>query len=197
MATAKKTAAAPVQDSPPMFDAQPHQVVVVAAQPPDPNILRVFIAEPWRRVAFTDQPSIAIVPGIPTVVDAQVLAGRDGAKLLKDGILRIADESRGVLPVKFDAQDTALRAELRDGQRPGPNHQQMLDHFRQKYLEYSLGEAVLLLMEKAGWSEEDAAATLVPEYESAFERRDGSVRRRSWLVLAERIIANGHAGEEE
>jgi hypothetical protein len=176
------------------YDAQPHQVVVVAAEPSD-GTKKVFLPTPWRREAYTDLPAVVLTPGVPTLVDARVLAEADGAKLLKRGVLRISDGSRGVLPELTDLQDTARRAELRDGKRPSPNRAEILNDFRQRYIEHSLGECVLVLMEH-GWSEADAAAVLVKEYESAFLRRDGSVTRQSWVKLTEKILANNGQGVE-
>ena len=74
----------------------------------------------------------------------------------------------------------------------------VVDQFHRKYLDYSLGDAVLMLVE-AGWPEEDAATILVAEYESAWERRNDDVQRKSWVRLAETIVKNqaGQAIREE
>jgi hypothetical protein len=175
----------PVQESK-TYDAQPGQVVVVAAQPPDDPRLRVIVATPWRRVAMTDQPSIALIPDVPTLVDARVLQGRDGRALLKQGILRISNETRGVLPEQFDAQDTARRAVLRDGHVAEPPKQQQLEWFKQKYIEWSLGSAIYECIQ-AGIPEDEAATVLVRVYDESFVT--GGSRSQPWLARSVEMIA--------
>jgi hypothetical protein len=137
-----------------------------------------------------------VQPNTPTVLRGSLFNDPrgDGYKLLKSGQLQRVDGDEGVLPTVENMSDNAAVAIARDGVTPAPPKNQTLDHFRHKYLDYSLGEAIYDLMTKAGWSEEDAAQVLVPEYESAFERRDGSVGRQSWRLLAEKIIANQSQG---
>lgn len=144
-----------------------------------------------------------VQPNTPTILRGPLFNDPrgDGAKLLKSGQLQRVDGDAGVLPTVENMSDTASVAVARDGKTSPPPRNQVLDMYRHKYLDYSLGEAVLRLVEN-GWSEEDAAAILIPEYESAFERRDGSVGRQSWVLLAEKIIKNqtaqggATAGEE-
>ncbi len=67
--------------------------------------------------------------------------------------------------------------------------------FEEKYrVEQSAAASIYELMQYAGYSEKDAAAIIVPEYFSAFERGDGSAFRQSWTELATRIIRNAHPG---
>jgi hypothetical protein len=178
---------APVQD----YDVQPGQVVVIAAPPEDPKILHVFLPEPWRRRAMTDQPSVALVPGVATLVDARVFAGPDGAKLLKSGVVQIVDEPRGVLPETLDLSDNARRAVLRDG-HPSPPKQQQLEWYRQKYVEWSLGSAIYECVQ-AGIPEDEAASVLVKVCDESFVT--GGSRSQPWLARSVEMIAAHRARE--
>lgn len=177
-----------------MVDCRPDEVVVVAKAG---KAKRVFLANPLLRRAAADQPGYALVPGQPAILPAYMFSGgRDGAQALKSGELALVDDRRGVLPEQLDLADTALRAELRDGERAGPTRQQVLEHYRQKYGEWSLGAAILLLVERAGWPEEAAAEILTREWREAFQRRNGDVTRQSWVRLAEAIVNDGQRPPE-
>lgn len=170
-------------------DARAGEVVVIA-KPPAGGQRVVFLVDRALRRGPMDLPSYVLQPGIPSILPGRLfISGSDGARMVRNGELEIVDQPRGVLPEVADLSDTALRAELRDGVRPGPNRQQVLEDLRGRYGEWSLAGAILLLIEH-GWSEVDAAGVLVPEYKSAFERRNGDVTRQSWVRLAEKIIAN-------
>jgi hypothetical protein len=138
-----------------------------------------------------------VLPNTPTILRGSLFNDPrgDGFKMLKTGQLERVAGDHGVLPAVEDMSDNYAVAIRRDGVAPPPPRNQTLDHFRHKYLDYSLGESILRLIEN-GWTEEDAAAILIPEYESAFERRDGSVGRQSWVLLAETIIKNQVAQAE-
>jgi len=176
-------------------DCRPGEAVIVAAQPADGQKV-VFVANKALRRGPMHQPAYVLEPGVPYILPAYLFAaGADGAGMVRRGEVEIVDQTRGVLPRVEDIGDSNRRAEPRDGVRPGPNRQQVLNHYRQTYGEWSVGECILLLVE-AGWTEEDAANVVIPEWKSAFERRDGSVTRQSWCELTQRILANNGAKEE-
>jgi hypothetical protein len=157
----------------------------------------VFVGDRNLNSVPLDNYGYAIQPGTPTILRRSIFADprRDGAHLLQTGQLKPVDGEVGVIPEVVQLSDSTARAISRDGVAPPPPRNQILDAYRHRYLDYSLGEAVLRLVEN-GWTESDAAAVLVPEYESAFERRDGSVGRQSWVLLAETIIKNQAAQGE-
>ncbi len=175
-------------------DVRDGEVVVVAAQPASGKV--AFLANKALRRGPLHQPAYVLHPGVPYIVPAYLFAaGADGAGMVRRGEVSIVDQTRGVLPEVTDLSDTHTRAELRDGVRPGPNRQQIITDLRGKYGEWSVADCVYQLME-AGWTEDDAAGVVMPEYLAAFQRRDGSVTRQSWCELTQRILANNGTKEE-
>jgi len=175
----------------PMHTRRPGEVVVVAT--PAHGHHRVAVGDPAFRQAYTDNPSHVIEPGVPTILPGRLFTGRDapGSQLVATGQLEIVDADQGVLPQMIELSNSTERSMALFDRPPTPPRAVVIEGLESKYdVERSAAESILNLVERAGWSEEDAARTVKDEYLAAFRRSDGSVTRQSWVQLSQRIIAS-------
>jgi hypothetical protein len=142
-----------------------------------------------------DNYAYVVDPGVRTIVPRRVFQyRRDGYGFVKSGSLRVVDATEGKLAATVNVSDSHARAVARDGEWK-PDRGQVLNGFKSKYLEHSLGEAIFLLVE-AGWDEEVAAEILVREYDDSFIRANGDATRKSWVTLGQKLLEQSRERQE-
>lgn len=189
---AKPTAQATSEPELRMYEAQPGQVVVV-----NRTDLGIIVLDKSKRRAYTDQPSLALRPNVPTLVPRYLLPELRSS--ISSGAVEIPDNQRGEPAEYIDASFSHDRAIARDGVRPGPNREERIRGWRDTLVDHSLSEVVVDVLAAMGLSDDlrdprTAAIVrdLVRVYDRSFLEPKGSPDRafhQPWIRRSQELIA--------